>query len=45
MAWSVNYTVILDFVKFGYTSGSTDQYRGGLERGLLDDMNWENVKC
>lgn len=45
MAWSVNYTVVHDFVRFGYKSDGADQYRRGLARGLVDYMNWKNVKC
>lgn len=45
MAWGVNYTVVLVFVRFGYKSDGADQYRRGLKRGLVDYMNWKNVKC
>lgn len=45
MAWGVNYTVVLDFVRFGYKSDDADQYRRGLKGGLVDYMNWKNVKC
>lgn len=39
----MNDTAVLDLVRLCYKSGGAGQYRRGMERGLVDDMNQKNV--